>query len=35
MKHKKKVSKLETKRADYDKTLKGKSGFTRPGSLTK
>jgi hypothetical protein len=38
MKHKKKVTKLETKRADYDKNIRGKAiehGFTRPGSLNK
>jgi hypothetical protein len=35
MKHKKKIAKLETRRADYDKNIKNKSGFKRPGSLNK
>jgi len=35
MKHSKKKERLEARRADYDKTVKGKIGFTKPGSLSK
>lgn len=38
MKHKKKIARLEARKADYDKNIKEKlikNGFTRPGSLNK